>query len=431
MSDLLPPDWLDAPASDQRAARPSDGGRGRRQRMTTEQVEAAGAEFFAWLTAHERIAELRKILPATVKPEQFVDSAKVAVLKKPSLLEASLRPSLLLAVKDAAMDGLLPDGKEGALVTRWDSESSGMAVVWQPMVWGVTKLGRETGAIASIRAAIVYRGENFHIVSGDDDRIVHEVDIDIEDAAYAALNGGKDDRGNALANVDAFLAHVHAAYCIITGVDGRVTRRHMTRQRIISLRDASKAARGPWNSRFADEMILKGVILFTTKWINLDVATAEGRRFQTALLRDLRIDFDHDGEVRPGDKVPGGVGLIGHETRLDAFEVTFGDKEPARTAPEASPTPPIAPVPMAVPEPKPVSSEALPSRQALMIWKARILEQIGRLPTAGRVAEYSAKPGFHDQLAVAEQVDAPLAEDIRDALADRLGIVKQLAAEAT
>lgn len=307
MSDT-PPDWGDVPPGEYGGQGGGGGKGGKRPAaplLTPEQIAIASEDFFGWLANKETAEQLRMLLPDHVDPDVFIATCKTAVIVKPQLLRESLRQSLLVSVMKAAAQGLKPDGKEGALVPRYDSEAKTQLVAWQPMVWGIAKLGRETGAIKSIRAVIVFHGEPFKIVQGEEDRIEHEVDPDIVEEAYTALNGGKDTHGNPVAKPAEFFMRVRAAYCFITGSDGTVTKRWMTRQRLISLWEASKAAYGPWNSRWIDEMILKGVILFTAKWINLDTGTVTAKRFQAALMTDLEVDFDRHGALNaPPERAP-------------------------------------------------------------------------------------------------------------------------------
>lgn len=300
-----PPDWGDIPPPDMDSygtSAPAAGGNGQGGKsphrsnkppsMTPEQLADASADFYTWLESADTLKQLTMLLPDHVDAKVFIATAKTAVLMKPKMLRESLRQSLLIAIMKAAAMGLLPDGKQGALVERYDNDAKDYMVAFQPMVWGIAKLGRETGAIKTIRAVLVFRGETFRILAGEEDRIEHEVDPDIVEEAYGALNGGRDQYGNPVAKATDFLARVRAAYCFLTAPDGTVIRRWMTHQRILSLYESTKATRGPWNGRFIDEMILKGVILFTSKWINLDPTTAEAKRFQSALMSDLAIDFD-------------------------------------------------------------------------------------------------------------------------------------------
>jgi phage RecT family recombinase len=303
-----PPDWGDVPPADMSSygqPAPAGGQRGgtrggggtRPAAMTQEQLADASADFYEWLTTPATLDQLKMLLPDHVDTKVFIATCKTAALTKPDLLREDLRASLLTSIMKGAGMGLLPDGKQGALIARWDSDAKKHQVAFQPMVDGIKKLGRETGAIRNIRAVIVFHGEPFRIIQGDEDRIDHEVEIDIVEEAYAALNGGRDNRGNPIAKPDEFLGRVRAAYCIITGIDGTITKRWMTKSRIVSLKESSKANFGPWNSRFIDEMVLKGVILFTCKWINLDTESVQAKRFQSALMTDMEVDFDRQGQI--------------------------------------------------------------------------------------------------------------------------------------
>ena len=344
----VPPDWDDVPPHDPgdygRAA-PS-GGRPYKSNkpaaMTAEQLANASADFWEWLNTPATIAQLKIMLPEHVDADVFIATAKTAVLTKPELLREDLRQSLLASIMKAAGQGLLPDGKQGALIARYDTEARKYQIAWQPMVQGIMKLGRETGSIRHIRAVIVFHGETFRIIQGDEDRIEHEVDIDIVEEAYAALNNGRDDKGNPRARPDEFFARVRAAYCVVTGVDGTVTKRWMTRGRLLSLWESSKAANGPWNSRWIDEMILKGMILLTAKWLNLDGESVQAKRFQAALMTDMEIDFDRQGQPQqieaPSDRMPQAA-LLAPADKLGNLEDAMSKtKVPARTTGVVPPT---------------------------------------------------------------------------------------------
>lgn len=353
MSDELPA-WMDDGPPANSGTPPRGNGNGRpqyqRAKLSPDDAKAAQAEFAKWLNAPSRRKDLLQRLPARIPVDNFIEAALAAAKVKPDLLLPALRESLLAAVEDAADDGLLPDGKEGALIPRWDSESKSLRIVWQPMVWGVMKLGRETGAVKSMRAHLVFEGETFRFIAGDEDRIEHEINGHKQDVAYAALSR-RDANGAVVINPDGFIAHLHGAYCIFVAADGTEVKRFMTRARLVSLRDSSRAKAGPWNSPFLDEMFIKAVILYTSKWINLDSSSTEVRqniaRFQTALLRDMHVDFATIEGDKIGDPVPNGVGRIGFETKLEMLERVMrpekvgrrpvsAKREPAKAKPGAA-----------------------------------------------------------------------------------------------
>jgi hypothetical protein len=168
------------------------------------------------------------------------------------------------------------------------------------MVWGIVKLGRDTGAIKGIRSVIVFHGERVEI-----DEVANTIthrrgpeELMIVEEAYASMIGGID-KGRQLYLPDQFLDRITLAYCIVTGTDGSQIMRWMTGARIKMVRNSSPAKWGPWAGAFMDEMVAKTIMLWTTKLIDLDPTSAPARRFQAALETDMHIDFDRGGEPVP------------------------------------------------------------------------------------------------------------------------------------
>lgn len=265
---------------------PAQRGSGGGQRRDAPQFNA-GAEikaFYKMLDDSVFLRSLEGMLPDTITAQAFVRTAKTAVQSKPELLNPAWRASLMQSICKAAAQGLLPDGKHGALIPRQDQQAGGVyQVCWQPMVWGITMLGRRAGALKKINCGFVFEGEKYRLKGGIEDTIEHEIDPLIVDKVYQE---GTD--------LSKFLPHLVLAYAIITAPDGTVTWRYMTKSRIARLRAASKASKGPWSGPFFDEMILKGVILYTSKHIDLSGETPEMVRFKTALEHDMEIDTDDD-----------------------------------------------------------------------------------------------------------------------------------------
>lgn len=173
--------------------------------------------------------EFAKVLPPQLPTERFVRHAHTAVMTNPQLLNAD-RLSLRSALMKAAQDGLLPDGREGAIVMYGDKAS------WMPMVAGLLKKARNSGEIASINAHIVYANDRCHIVLGDDEKIEHEPYLD-------------GDRGEP-----------RLVYSICKLKDGTVVRAWMTVAEVEKIRSISRSAKkGPWVDHWA-EMAKKTVI---------------------------------------------------------------------------------------------------------------------------------------------------------------------------
>lgn len=96
-------------------------------------------------------------LPSHISPDRFQRTIMTAVNNNPDLISADRR-SLFNACIRAATDGLLPDGREGALVIFKDKTGKKL-VQFMPMVFGLIKKIRQSGEIDSIGARIVYQKE--------------------------------------------------------------------------------------------------------------------------------------------------------------------------------------------------------------------------------------------------------------------------------
>jgi recombination protein RecT len=115
----------------------------------------------------QRLESFKHALPAHVPAERFVRVVLTAVQHDPDLL-ASDRQSLLTACMRAAQDGLLPDGREGAIVlykTKVVEQDGSVRYIrkaqWMPMVFGIIKKIRNSGQIAMITARVVYGGDTY------------------------------------------------------------------------------------------------------------------------------------------------------------------------------------------------------------------------------------------------------------------------------
>ena len=119
-----------------------------------------------------RVGELQTALPPHMSAERFIRVVMTAVQLNLDLLACD-RPTLWNAAMRCAQDGLLPDGREAALVPFKGK------VQYLPMYGGLLKKFRNSGQFKWITAGIVYEGEDyshhidetgehFHHVPGDD-----------------------------------------------------------------------------------------------------------------------------------------------------------------------------------------------------------------------------------------------------------------------
>lgn len=200
-------------------------------------------------TGFSRVADnIRKALPAHVPFDRFERVVKTAVQVNPDLLGADQK-SLFLACQRAAADGLLPDGREGALVLY------GRRVQWMPMIAGILKLVRNSDQLAAINAHIIYEGETYSIRLGMGEAVEHERN-------FAAVDGGK----------------AIAVYGVARLKNGESVLEVMTWGQVMKIRSRSRAKdSGPWVTD-TEEMARKTVL----------------RR----LSKKLPLSSDKDGDVR-------------------------------------------------------------------------------------------------------------------------------------
>ena len=107
-------------------------------------------------------AGVQHVLPDHVKMSSFVRCAAIAITQGKGLAEAD-KQSVIMALTKCATDGLIPDGKEAALVvynTKVDGTFKKMAQ-YLPMIDGVLKRARMSGQIDSMAAKAVYENDEF------------------------------------------------------------------------------------------------------------------------------------------------------------------------------------------------------------------------------------------------------------------------------
>ena len=181
-------------------------------------------------TAVEKMApQFKAALPAHVPVDRFVRTVLTAVQTNGDLLQADRR-TLFAAATRAAQMGLLPDGREGAIVT-FSNQCSFM-----PMLGGILKLIRNSGELASLDAQIVHQADKFTYHPGIDPVPVHEPDWFGE-------------RGDII-----------GVYAVARMKDGSTYVEIMNRKQVEQVRSVSRSKNsGPWVTWW-DEMARKTVI---------------------------------------------------------------------------------------------------------------------------------------------------------------------------
>ena len=249
------------------------------------------------------------VLPPNISVDHFKRMVVTAINVNPELMNADRRTLFNSCVK-CASDGLLPDGREAALViyktkikTRDGGERWIEAVQYMPMVAGIRKRLRNSGEVDSATAEVVYRKDRFKYRLGDGAFIEHEP---------PPLD---EDRGDAI-----------GAYAIIRLSSGEVIREVMGLKEIERARAVSRAkdaAAGPW-VKWWSEMARKTVLRRAAK------AAPQASTLEKLLMRD------EDTELPAPEDLP----AIPPRPRRENFALP--PQEYAEPAIEADPSPTFA-----------------------------------------------------------------------------------------
>ena len=128
--------------------------------------------------------QLKMALPAHISVEKFQRTVLTAVSKNNDLINAD-RASLMNSCVECAQDGLIPNGKEAALVIfNTNVAPKGQQKKWikkvqyMPMITGIYKRARNSGEISTLAAHIVNKNDHFRIIKGFEPIIEHEPNID-------------------------------------------------------------------------------------------------------------------------------------------------------------------------------------------------------------------------------------------------------------
>ena len=186
-----------------------------------------------------------------VPVERIKSAIIVAVQKNPDLLRAN-RLSFWRSARMCAFDGLLPDGREAALVTFRVKVKDGNQERWEdhvqylPMVYGVIKRVRQSGAVQSLWAETVHENDTFTL-SIDDETGQRRVKHDFNPLAPQAERG-----------------RMVGAYAVAKLSGGSLEIEVMSADEIDAARRTSRSQKdtpsGPWGGPFAGQMWEKTVL---------------------------------------------------------------------------------------------------------------------------------------------------------------------------
>lgn len=130
------------------------------------------------------------ILPSNVSYDSFRNAAVVA-FQDSTKIQGCTQESIFRSLRKLAASGLVPDGREAALVP-FKKECTAM-----PMVYGILKIARNTGGIKSIWGETVRKGETLKVWIEDGERkFDHQFDpLDRDEEVIGAYAVAKMDNG--------------------------------------------------------------------------------------------------------------------------------------------------------------------------------------------------------------------------------------------
>jgi recombination protein RecT len=190
--------------------------------------------------------EFKLALPSSISSDKFIRIAMTAIQNNPDLQGAD-RKSLIGSCMKAAADGLLPDGREAALVIFKGQ------VAYMPMLSGILKRIRNAGYIKTVSAQIIHAKDKFR----------YWIDNSGENVNFDPLIFGED-RGEII-----------GAFAVATTNEGAIYVEVMPKNEIEKVRNVSRAKNsGPWTTWW-DEMAKKTVIRRLSKRLPISSDVAE------------------------------------------------------------------------------------------------------------------------------------------------------------
>jgi recombination protein RecT len=114
--------------------------------------------------------KLAEALPPGLDVDRFTRTALMAVQQNPDLQNHD-QQSLYLSIMQCAKDGLLPDGREAALILFNDKKTQSKKVQYIPMIGGLRKIAAEHKV--ALAAYIVHEHDSFEYELGFEPAIVH------------------------------------------------------------------------------------------------------------------------------------------------------------------------------------------------------------------------------------------------------------------
>lgn len=249
---------------------------------------------------------IKDFLPGHVDAEKFFLVAN-GVLRGNSYLRGCLDSKkgvagFLGSLKQAAMDGLMPDGKREAAIVPY-----GGVPTYVRMYGGMLKMMRQSGVIADINTGLVCENDEFDFGRGTRNYVHHKV---------AFSNRGKK----------------IAAWCVIRTKDGGEYFDIMGADEINQIKRASKAKNGPWSNAAHEGQMWRKTVLRRTAGlapISTDMQNAFAREDEE------NYNFDHLQRPSAADRLKANMEAKDRGQITDIDPANYEEPEDGKLKPDA------------------------------------------------------------------------------------------------
>ena len=137
--------------------------------MTTKQENQLAVKG----TVEKRVRDSLPLLERMgITPEAYERVVLNALIRNPQLQNCD-RNSLDIAVADCIQAGLLPDGKQAAIIPLKDTKNNRIAANFWPMMEGRTMLARRATPGLALVTSAVYADDEFEVIGGRARDLVH------------------------------------------------------------------------------------------------------------------------------------------------------------------------------------------------------------------------------------------------------------------
>ena len=121
-----------------------------------------------------KVKQLETLLPSHMDPQRFMRIVFLQLQKNSTLAKCS-KESIYASMMSAAEVGLIPDGRQGALIPYKNRGT--LEAQFQPQYFGLMDRARQSGEIADIYAASIRENDEFTYQLGFDRELIHRPNI--------------------------------------------------------------------------------------------------------------------------------------------------------------------------------------------------------------------------------------------------------------